>query len=144
MKKTSLLILLALIAGALTLPALAQTATVKGVVKDMEGKPMAGASVEWLSLDTGRKLVFKTDKNGNYFSIGVPSGIYKVTLTGPGLSQPYVARPKFQVTLSAETNECDIDLQKEAATNQGQMSAEEKAKREAAQKENTTIKGLNE
>jgi len=145
MKKISLLILLALTLGALSIPAAwAQTATVKGNVKDQEGKPMAGATVEWLSLDTGRKLVFKTDKGGNYFSIGVPSGIYKVTLSGPGLTQPYVARPKFQVTLSAENNVCDIDLQKEASQGQQQMSAEEKAKREAANKENLTIKGLNE
>jgi tetratricopeptide (TPR) repeat protein len=144
MKKTSLLFLLALVLGALTIPAAwAQTAQVKGTVKGLDGKPMAGANVEWLSLDTGRKLNFKTDKNGTYFSIGVPSGIYKVTLTGPGLSQPYVARPKFQVTLSAETNVCDIDLQKEAGSAEQQMSPEEKARREAAQKENATVKGLN-
>src|SRR5690242_19232595 len=114
MKKTSLWIVLVLAFAALAVPAAwSQTAQVKGTVKDQEGKPMVGATVEWLSLDTGRKMAFKTDKSGTYFSIGVPSGIYKVTLTSPQLQQPYVARPKFQVTLSAETNVCDIDLQKD-------------------------------
>jgi tetratricopeptide (TPR) repeat protein len=55
-----------------------------------------------------------------------------------------VARTKFQVTLSAEENVCDIDLQKESSSAQQHMSAEEKAKREQVQKENQQIKGLND
>src|ERR1700744_3488753 len=86
MKRAHVWILLALVLGALSVPAAwAQTASVKGTVKGVDGKPMADATVEWLSLDTGRKLTFKTDKNGVYFSIGVPSGIYKVTISGAGL-----------------------------------------------------------
>jgi tetratricopeptide (TPR) repeat protein len=144
MKKKSLLILLALLLGALTVPAAwSQLAEVKGSVKDTEGKPMVGATVEWFSLDTGQKVTMKTDKQGVFFSIGVPSGVYKVTvLSGPGLTQPYVARPKFQVTLS-QPNNCDIDLQKELNSSEKQMSPEEKAKREAALKENQQVKGLN-
>jgi tetratricopeptide (TPR) repeat protein len=145
MKKISLTLLLALIASVLIVPAaFAQTAQVKGVVKNLEGKPMVGATVEFLSLDTGRKLTFKTDKNGTYFSIGVPSGIYKVTLTSPELQQPYIARAKFQVTLSQETNECDIDLKKDQGAAVQNMSPEEKARLEQAQKEKTKIKGLND
>jgi tetratricopeptide (TPR) repeat protein len=108
----------------------------------MDGKPLAGANVEFLSLDTGRKIDLKTDKNGKYFSIGVPSGVYKVTLTSPALPGPYNMATKFQVTLSNEAV-LDANLAKDVAQQEQQMSPEEKAKREAAQKENTTIKALN-
>ena len=66
-------------------PVFAQaTGTVKGVCKDMDGKPIVGANVEWVNTDNGRKYNLKTNKKGEYFSLGIEPGKYKVTLTQDG------------------------------------------------------------
>ena len=66
-------------------PGFAQaTGTVKGVCLDMEGKPIAGANLEWINTDNGRKYNLKTNKKGEYFSLGIETGKYKVTLTQDG------------------------------------------------------------
>jgi tetratricopeptide (TPR) repeat protein len=64
-------------------PASAQTGMVKGTVKDGEGNPIAGASiqVEPISTRTGT-LRFQTTTNerGEYVQIGIPTGKYRVTV----------------------------------------------------------------
>jgi hypothetical protein len=67
-KQALILFFFALMLG-LALPALAQTGTVKGYVKDDAGKPVVGAVVEMTNLENGRKVTLKTDKCGNFFSI---------------------------------------------------------------------------
>lgn len=47
------------------------TATVQGKVTD-GGKPLAGVQVIYKSANTGREIKLKTNKNGEYSSIGVP------------------------------------------------------------------------
>ena len=69
-KQALILVFVALVLG-LSLPALAQTGTVKGYVKDDTGKPVTNAVVEMSNLDNGRKVTLKTDKSGKFFSIGV-------------------------------------------------------------------------
>jgi hypothetical protein len=60
-----MLALLMLMVGLCASPALAQdTGTVKGVCKDVEGKPIAGGVVEWVNIDTGRKYDIKTNNKG--------------------------------------------------------------------------------
>ncbi len=122
-------------------PAWAQMATVKGKVTDVEGKPVAGAVVEFTATETGRKYTLKTDNKGQYFSIGVASGIYNVKLTKDG--QLLSSMNNFQITLSKEENILDFDLAKERASAEQQISSEEKARREAIGKENLKITGLN-
>ena len=53
---SAVLILLALVAGLCVSPVFAQaTGTVKGVCRDMEGKPIVGATVAWFNTENGRK-----------------------------------------------------------------------------------------
>ena len=55
-------------------------AQVKGQVTDQEGKPMVGAKIEMKNLENGQKYNLKTDKKGQFFSIGVSSGHYDITV----------------------------------------------------------------
>ena len=47
---------------------------------DINGKPWAGITVT-IKSDTGRTFTLKTDKDGKYSQIGIPGGIYVITLT---------------------------------------------------------------
>ena len=59
-------------------------AQVKGIVIDDQGKPMAGAKVELKNLENGQKYNLKTDKKGEFFSIGIASSQhYDVTIYDP-------------------------------------------------------------
>jgi len=71
--------------GAVCTPVFAQaTGTIKGTCKNMDGTPIVGANVEWVNTDNGRKYNLKTNKKGEYFSLGIEPGKYKVTLTQEG------------------------------------------------------------
>ncbi len=145
MKKTMKMMVLFALVAALAVPAaLAQaTGTVKGTCKDRDGKPISDGVVEWLSNDSGHKYEIKTNAKGEYFSLGITPGKYKVTLLQAG-----VAQFNFNgVPVATEELTVDFDLKKELAaaqvTGQAQMTEEQKAAREKAQKENANIKTLN-
>ena len=147
-----LLWMVALVAVAASLcvpPVFAQaTASVKGVCKDVQGNPIAGAVVEWYNAESGRKYDIKTNSKGEYFSLGIAPGKYKVALLKDG--QQLYNFTNVPVTLQEDANVLDFDLKKEqAAQAQGQgISPEELKKRqeaaEKAAKETNTIKALNE
>lgn len=143
MKKSIVLItMVALLAALLVSTAAAQmTATVKGKVKDAEGKMVTEGTVVYQSTDTGRKMSIKVDKRGEYFSMGVQPGTYNILLM-QGDQQVY-RLAGVPVKLGAE-NINDIDLQKEKTIAQAQVSPEEKKRQEAASKERDKVKGLNE
>lgn len=145
MKKRLVVVMLAAMIAALCVPpAWSQAlATVKGNVKDLDGKPMSGVVVEYASQETGRKYNLKTDKGGNFFSIGVAPGTYKVTLLGTD-NKPITFWNGVPVRLSEAENVFNVDLQKEKARSAGQVSEEQKKQIEAVEKENVKIKGLNE
>jgi tetratricopeptide (TPR) repeat protein len=130
MKRQLIVVLLAiLIAGLCASPVFAQaTGTVKGVCKDQQGKPIAGATVEYLSLDTGRKYTLKTNNRGEFFSLGISPGKYKVTLSKDG--QEIYHFSGVNVGLDEDANKLDFD-----------MAKEQQAK---VQKENLNVKALNE
>jgi len=144
-------LLVALVLGLCVPPMFAQaTGTVKGVCRDAEGNPVTSGTVEWLSMDTGRKYALKLNKKGEYFSLGIAPGKYKVTLFGPDGKEMF-HMTGIPVGLDELTQ--DIDLKKEAATQstgQGltpEQKEQLKAQQEAqakAQKENMTVKTLNE
>lgn len=73
----SLVLVLFALAGART--ASAQLAHIKGKVSD-KGQPIANAQVIYKSMNTGKIVKVKTDKNGEFFSIGVPDDTYNVTV----------------------------------------------------------------
>ncbi|MGH9546268.1 MAG: carboxypeptidase regulatory-like domain-containing protein [Terriglobales bacterium] len=128
-------------------PVFAQaTGTVKGVCKDMQGTPIVGANLEWSNTDNGRKYNLKTNKKGEYFSLGIEPGKYKVTLTQDGKQLDQVTN--FPV--GADEAVLDFDLKKsqvEAAQQKGispeqlKQMQEQQAK---AAKETNTVKALNE
>jgi tetratricopeptide (TPR) repeat protein len=136
-----------LLMGALTPALLAQTATVRGVCKDLQGQPMVGATVELVNNSNGLKKDLKTNKKGEYFSLGIPPGPYTYHLIVAGKEIYHLNN--VQVGLDQPEFVIDLDLQKEqanAAKGQGltpeQLKAmqEQKAKQE---KENGTVKDLN-
>jgi len=142
-----ILAVLILVAGLCASPAFAQvTATVKGVCKDTEGKPFVGALVEWVDTSTGRKYDMKTNNKGEYFSLGIAPGHYKVTLL-QGDKEIFHFNG-FPVGTDEAT--LDFDMKKEQAkVAQGAGLTPEQAKQQQEQqskalKENTTVKNLNE
>ncbi|MGC2194370.1 MAG: tetratricopeptide repeat protein [Terriglobales bacterium] len=141
-------VLVALVLGLCVPPVFAQaTGSVKGVCRDSEGKPITEGTVEWLSTDTGRKYTLKLNKKGEYFSLGISPGKYKVTLFAPDGKQIFFMSG---ITVGLDELVQDIDLKKEqAAQAQGhgltpeQLKAQQEAQAKA-QKENMTVKTLNE
>ncbi len=120
------------------------TGSVKGVCKDMDGKPIAGASVEWTNTDNGRKYDLKTNKNGEYFSLGISPGKYNVRLVQNNNELFHING----VAVGIEEITQDIDLKKEMSSGAPGVSAEQAKQqveqREKALKENAVIKTLNE
>src|SRR5689334_5467162 len=98
MKRNAIVTLIAAFVLALATPlAWSQTVQVKGSIKGFDGKPLPNATVEYVAPDTGAKYTFKTDQGGNFFSIGVRSGLYNVTVTPQG-GQP-IGPFRAQITL---------------------------------------------
>src|SRR5213082_299385 len=80
-KRFAILCITVLLAG-LSVPAVFAQAsgTVKGTCKDAEGNPVADALVVFANQDNGQKYTLKTNKKGEYFSLGLTPGKYNVTL----------------------------------------------------------------
>src|SRR5579885_1143572 len=154
MKKQSAIILLTVLALAMSVPQLFAQASgsVKGVCRDAEGKPIVGAVVEYTNLDNGQKYNLKTNKNGEYFSLGLTPGKYKVTLyktpDDQKANKELYHINGFQVSL--DENNLDLDMKKEAenqAKGQGLSPEQLKQMQEQQaknQKETLTVKQLNE
>lgn len=150
-KHLAIFSILALILGLSSSMVFAQAAgTVKGLCKDPQGKPVAGGVVEFDNLDNGQKYNLKTNNKGEYFSLGVTPGKYKVILYASTDDQKAAKElyhiNGFQVQL--DENTLDLDLQKEAerqAKGEGLSAEELKARQEQAakqQKEASTVKSL--
>ncbi|MBI3478387.1 MAG: tetratricopeptide repeat protein [Acidobacteria bacterium] len=148
MKKLFIIPLLLVLAAVLSAPAaFAQaTGTVKGVCRDAEGKPLVGVVVEWAGIETGRKYTLKTNAKGEYFSLGISPGKYKVTVTRDG--QQIFFLNGIPVGLDEVVQ--DVDLKQEAekaAQGQGMTAAQVKEMQERqaqAAKETNTVKALND
>jgi tetratricopeptide (TPR) repeat protein len=154
MKKHFAIVLFAILAlGLCAPPVFAQASgSVTGVCKDAQGNPIVGAVVVWVNMDNGQKYTLKTDKNGKYFSLGLASGKYLVTLYKDAddvKANKEIDHVKgFPVTLDA--NELPFDLKKDqenAAKGQGLTPEQVKQMQEAQAKqakETNTVKALNE
>ena len=143
-----------LMLGLLVLPVFAQVSlgTVKGVCKDPQGNPVADAVVLYANQDNGQKYTLKTNKKGEYFSLGVAPGKYNVTLY-KNADDVKANKELFHVTgfqVALDENTLDFDLKKEQekqAQGQGLTPEQIKQRQEALakqEKEKTTIKALNE
>jgi len=148
MKKRILITLLLALMAALSvqLASAQATASVRGACKDVDGKPIVGATVVWANLDNGRKYTLKTDNKGEYFSLGISPGKYNVLLLQDGKELFHLNG----LTVGLQEVSQDFDLKKEmTATAQGQgLTPEQLKKQQEAQakvvQENLTIKALNE
>jgi|SRR5579863_9964785 tetratricopeptide (TPR) repeat protein len=153
MKKHFAILLFAMLAiGLWASPALAQQGTVKGVCKDAQGNPIVDGIVMWTNLDNGQKYQLKTNKKGEYFSLGITAGKYNVQLfktaddQKAGKEMDHVNG--FQVQL--DENDLPFDVKKEmesAAKGQGLSPEQLKQMQEQqakAAKETNTIKTLND
>jgi tetratricopeptide (TPR) repeat protein len=126
--------------------------TVKGVCKDAQGNPIADAVVVYTNQDNGQKYTLKTNKKGEYFSLGLTPGAYNVVLyknTDDIKANKELFRvSKFPVALAENT--LDFDLKKEqerAAQGQGLTPEQMKQRQEAEEKQKkevNTVKTLNE
>ena len=142
MKRKLILCVLTAVVVAWCVPAAwGQTGTVKGYVHDVEGKPIPGAVIHMVNKENGRKYELKTDKKGEYYSLGVTSGRYDLAVLKDG--QPIFNLGNISVRLGEE-NVFNVDLKQEQATQQAQISPEQRKQMEEQQKEVTKIKGLNE
>ena len=76
MKKHFAILLITVLAAAMYAPvAFAQASgTVKGTARDAQGNPVADAVVVWVNQDNGQKYTLKTNKKGEYFSLGLTPG----------------------------------------------------------------------
>jgi tetratricopeptide (TPR) repeat protein len=135
---------------ALSLPGWGQSlfGSIKGRITDESG-PMAGVQVEYYSHDSGRKYTLTTNKKGEFDSIGVSPGVYKVTLSKSG--QVIWVQENVQVALDVPDgiNVQDFDLPKLRLTavalpGQTKVTAEQMKKIEEAKKEKTTVETLNQ
>jgi tetratricopeptide (TPR) repeat protein len=140
-------LLLALVVGLSAPTAFAQAmGSVKGVVKDAEGKPIVGVTVEWLGVETGRKYTLKTNAKGEYFSLGISPGKYKLTVSRDGKQIFFLNG----IPVGVDEVVQDVDLKKEAeqqAQGQGMTPEQAKQMQEAqaqAAKETNTVKALND
>jgi tetratricopeptide (TPR) repeat protein len=57
------------------------TGQIVGEVKDLNGKPYPDVNVEIKNPDNGKVVTTKTDKQGRFTQVGLPGGLYTITLT---------------------------------------------------------------
>lgn len=147
MKRHLLAVPLLVLLLAMSVPAtFAQASgTVKGVCKDTNGQPIVDATVTYVSSETGHKYTLKTNKKGEFFSLGIAPGKYTVTLSKN--NQELFHYNNVSVTLDEEGNVLNFDLQKEQAQGAGltpEQLKQQQAEKEKIAKENANIKGLND
>jgi len=96
-------------------------ASIQGIVKDAQGKPIKGADVRIESRD-GKQLfnTVKTDTQGRYISQGLQPGVYRVSLVVKGAVKAAIGNTK---TKSDQATQLNFDLKPVAA---GQASTEQK------------------
>ena len=89
-------------------------ASIQGIVKDAQGKPIKGADVRIESRD-GKQLfnTTKTDTQGRYISQGLQPGVYRVSLVVKGAVKAAVGNTK---TKSDQATQLNFDLKPVAAS----------------------------
>ena len=89
-------------------------ASIQGIVKDAQGKPIKGADVRVESRD-GKQLfnTTKTDTQGRYISQGLQPGVYRVSLVVNGAVKAAIGNTK---TKSDQATQLNFDLKPAAAS----------------------------
>ena len=154
MKKHLAIMVVAVLALGLCVPhVLAQASgTVKGVCKDAQGNPIADGVVVYTNLDNGQKYALKTNKKGEYFSLGLTPGKYNVALYKNADDQKagkeLFHQNGFPVTLDENTLDFDLKKQQEEQAKGVGLTAEQvkqmQEQQAKQQKESSTVKSLND
>ncbi|HLW83666.1 MAG TPA: tetratricopeptide repeat protein [Candidatus Sulfotelmatobacter sp.] len=154
MKKYFVIFVFVMLAAALcTPPVFAQVAgSVKGVCKDVQGNPLADAVVVYANQDNGQKYTLKTNKKGEYFSLGITPGKYNITLYKNADDQKAGKEMDhangFPVQLDENTLDFDEKKSQESAAKGQGLSPEQlkqmQEQQAKAAKETNTVKALNE
>src|SRR5437868_1451534 len=87
-------------------------AKVAGAATSTDGKPIVGATVQFLSANTGQKYEIKTDSKGQYFSVGINPGTYKITLIQDGKVVFFFNNVPIHLTEDDSPNKIDFNLAK--------------------------------
>jgi tetratricopeptide (TPR) repeat protein len=93
---------------------LAQTNSMEGDLKGMDGKPLVGAMVKIDRTDIKASYKVKTDKKGHYFHAGLPLGVYNVSVEVDGKDVQFAQGVPLRS--SADPMNVSQDLSKLAAT----------------------------
>jgi len=96
-------------------------ASIQGIVRDAQGKPIKNADIRIESKD-GKQIfnTVKTDSQGRYISQGLQPGVYRVSLVVNGAVKAAIGNTK---TKSDQATQLNFDLKPVAA---GQASTEQK------------------
>jgi hypothetical protein len=96
-------------------------ASIQGMVKDAQGKPIKGADVR-VESQNGKQLfnTVKTDTHGRYISQGLQPGVYRISLVVNGAVKAAIGNTK---TKSDQITQLNFDLKPVAA---GQATIEQK------------------
>ena len=80
-------------------------ASIQGMVKDAQGKPIKGADVRIESRD-GKQLfnTVKTDTQGRYISQGLQPGVYRVSLVVKGAVKAAIGNTKTKADQATQLN----------------------------------------
>ena len=137
--RNKLVILLALLFAVSAVPSWGEPmGAVKGMVKDPSGKPMDGATVELVNLDTGRKYELKTNAKGEYQSIAITPGTYDISLMKDGKVLDKVT--KVPIVPADEPRVVNFDFTGKQAAG---MTEEQKKQMEVVKTHNEKVKTLN-
>jgi len=115
-------------------------AKVHGKCIGTDGKPMTGVTVQYHNNDNGQDYDLKTDSKGDYASIAVVPGTYKVSLIQDGKVVQFYE--KVPVKLGDQGQEVNFDLQK--AMQEAEKNPEYQKKVAEQNKQNVTIAMLNQ
>ena len=153
MKKRFAILLTAVLAAGFCVPvAFAQASgTVKGTCRDATGAPVVDAVIVFVNNDNGQKYTLKSNKKGEYFSLGLSPGKYTVTLyknmDEMKANHQLDSVKGYQVAIG-DNDALDFDQKKQqedAAKGVGLTPEQMKARQEQAakqEKEVNTVKSL--
>ena len=82
----------------------------QGEVRDMQGRPVAGALVVYTLEDSGKTYSVKTDSNGQYRLIGLKLGKYDLEITGPTGKHIYSGKKFLSAGDAQKFNVVQVDL----------------------------------
>lgn len=96
-KPGALLGFLVLFGLVFSFPAMAQNRIIKGKVVNEQGEPIKDAAVSIQGMDIKREYKVKTNKQGDYFYMGIPFGVYRVVVRAKGYAPDYQQNIKPQL-----------------------------------------------